>query len=143
MRLEVRVEGTPVPKGSKNARVIPGEKPRAVLWDKNPKGLQEWETAVAEAVRSTGAVFPPDAPLRIDLAFYIARPASVKREFPSVAPDLDKLTRSTWDGIKKGGAIHDDARVVTATQKERYADHSPPGVLIRVTIQPSYREERE
>jgi Holliday junction resolvase RusA-like endonuclease len=68
---------------------------------------QEWETITD--------------PIELCLSFYLPRPKSVKREFPSVKPDLDKLIRSTCDGLKTGGLYTDDALIIAITATKQYA----------------------
>ena len=43
-------------------------------------------------------------------------------EWPAVTPDVDKLCRSTLDGLTQASAIEDDARVVFLTAAKAYVD---------------------
>jgi crossover junction endodeoxyribonuclease RusA len=60
-----------------------------------------------------GAV-PLAGPVSVTLAFRLARPKSapLRVAFPAKRPDLDKLIRSTLDGLKMGGAFRDDSQVI-------------------------------
>ena len=50
-----------------------------------------------------------------------------------MAPDLDKLLRSTCDGITRGRIWKDDARCVTITaMKQHAATMEDTGALIKV-----------
>lgn len=60
-------------------------------------------------------------PVAVRINFYIARPKTVKREHPSVPPDLDKLARAVLDGLD-GIAYADDAQVTQLVVRKRYAD---------------------
>ena len=83
MRFEVF--GIPKPQGSK--RVFNGRVVEAA-----GQGLKVWRRAVCEAVHN----LPDDfefltGPLRVEIDFYLERPASVKRskrEWPIVPPDV-------------------------------------------------------
>ena len=65
-----------------------------------------------EGVQFTG-------PVSVKVRFFLPRPSTVRREYPSVYPDLDKLVRSTLDALNKG-VIDDDSRIVDLDAKKRY-----------------------
>lgn len=135
----IEVYGEPAPQGSKrvyNGRVVEaaGQK------------LKVWRKAIAEACHSVvteehllllGAV-------RVEVDFYLTRPASVKpskRPFPIVPPDLDKVVRGCLDGIGQGlngksgdGLIWgDDSQVTELIARKHYADDREPGAVIKIT----------
>jgi Holliday junction resolvase RusA-like endonuclease len=122
------IVGTPVPQGSKTGKVIKG---RAILYDDNAKVLKPWRklaertAAIAMARRTTLT-----GPLHVTLDFWLPRPASVKRARPSVKPDIDKLTRAIFDAMTAADVWEDDARVVSLTVNEWYADNTPAGVRV-------------
>jgi Holliday junction resolvase RusA-like endonuclease len=60
-------------------------------------------------------------PVEIALIFHLPKPKTVKRDFPSVKPDLDKLVRSTFDGLTTGGLYDDDALVIALSASKIYA----------------------
>jgi Holliday junction resolvase RusA-like endonuclease len=136
MKLEVYVEGTPAPQGSKsigrNRRTG-----RPVLIESS-KAVKPWRAAVVEAVAEvveTRGWEPVDGPATVTVVFYLARPKSVPkwRTRPWVKPDLDKLTRSTLDALTTARALEDDARVVRLVLDKFYAaGATPPGALITV-----------
>lgn len=121
-----RVEGIPVPQGSKKGFVV-GK--RAVLVDDNKNSLKPWRAEIAKAadlgVRFEGAV-------AVSAVFYLPRPKSVKRDLPTVVPDLDKLMRALGDGMKDGGLLRDDSIICDENIKKRYADGCDPGVTVTV-----------
>lgn len=67
----------------------------------------------------------------MDVTFYLKRPKSVKRPFPTTKPDLDKLTRCIGDALT-GFAYADDAQVIAGKQLKLYG----PEPLVSVTIRP-------
>ena len=90
--------GTPIPQGSKKAFVRGG---RVSLVEANP-GLKGWRSSVALEVKRAmlaAEVAPGDAlPMVVELVFVFKRPKSVKRDWMSVKPDVDKLCRAVSNG---------------------------------------------
>ena len=124
----IRVNGTPVPQGSKTARVVGN---RAVMWDSNPM-LKAWRENVAQATWRTMDGNQCDEPVAVTIWFYLDRPKTVKRDRPSVKPDLDKLCRAVLDGITDS-CLADDAQVIELNAAKFYADDSTrPGAMIHV-----------
>lgn len=114
MSFEVFVEGVPVPQGSKSLSRS------GVMYEAN-KGLKPWRLKVAAA--ALWAVGPDvrfmEGPLVLAVAFGMPRPRTVKREHPSVKPDLDKLTRAISDSLT-GVIYKDDAQIVRLDIIELY-----------------------
>jgi crossover junction endodeoxyribonuclease RusA len=79
---------------------------------------------------------PIDSPVELSVIFYLPRPKTATREFPSVMPDLDKLIRSVGDSLTTAGIYVDDSRIVRLTATKVYADHRGPGALIRINTLP-------
>jgi Holliday junction resolvase RusA-like endonuclease len=127
--MTLMVMGTPVPKGSARAFVIPGRgdnKVRAVVVQNNKKALSHWQTQIGNEARyamSHAQVPPPfDGPFMVGVTFMFNRPKSVSvkaRPVPAVKPDLDKLIRAVLDGLT-GILWRDDAQVVSIIAKKRY-----------------------
>jgi Holliday junction resolvase RusA-like endonuclease len=129
--LEIHVTGQPIPQGSKTAAVIGG---RAVMFDSNKK-LKEWRATVTAATRTELIKqrfngFESDQPLVVFVEFHLERPKTVKRLFPAVKPDLDKLVRAVFDGVTDGHAWHDDSQVISVYATKMYS--TTPGALIRI-----------
>lgn len=113
------VLGLPAPQGSHTA-VSRGD--RAIVIeggsDAGRAKHRAWREAVAWTARDIAEPEPHDGPLSLDIEFRLPMPKSrPKRARESgmvphaVRPDLDKLVRSTLDGLTDGGLIADDARV--------------------------------
>lgn len=105
------------------------------------RALGPWREAVrAEAQRAASGV-PFEGAVRVSVKFLLGRPRghtgarglrpSAPR-FPVARPDLDKLLRSTLDGLTMGGLIGDDSQVVTVLAVKEYADGVPVGAEIEV-----------
>jgi crossover junction endodeoxyribonuclease RusA len=118
------VEGLPAPQGSKkhvgNGRMVEAS-----------KYLPAWRKAVEEECKSLFEE-PMDGALEVELWFYLPKPSSISREFPTVMPDVDKLVRGCLDGMTKGGAIVDDSRVVDLHAYKRYSFDGWTGVEVVV-----------
>lgn len=117
------VDGRPIQQGSMryigNGRMIHNKSTELLAW----RGL------IALKAQQAGCV-PINGAISIKLEFRVARPKSVKRALPIVAPDLDKYIRGCLDALT-GVAYIDDSQVVCITASKRYADE--PGVDIEVT----------
>lgn len=125
------VAGVPQQQGSKTGYVVAG---RAVLTDSNKTRLKPWRAAIAEVAAATWAHHPQivDGPVRVEATFVMPRGKTVKRPYPSVIPDLDKLIRALFDGITQAGNVwRDDAQVVQIAIDEVYGE--APGVHVDIT----------
>jgi Holliday junction resolvase RusA-like endonuclease len=143
LALTAVVIGTPAPQGSK--------KPRAIYRGSAAKGTREftgkvavtemskklapWREAVKAAVESAvGLLVLHDrwagvitGPVEVRITFALHRGKSVRRPWPTVTPDQDKLIRSTLDGITMSGAWADDKLAVRFLTEKVYA--GTPGAL--------------
>lgn len=121
-----RVNGTPAPQGSKKGFVVKG---RVVLVESSAK-VKPWRAAVVDAaVEAMNGRPPLDGALDVTITYRLLKPRTVKRDFPTVTPDLDKLARSTHDALKTGGVVADDARFCRMTECKVYGT---PGADITV-----------
>ncbi|MBK3559283.1 RusA family crossover junction endodeoxyribonuclease [Streptomyces sp. MBT56] len=135
--IELDVIGTPAPQGSK--RHVGGG--RMV---ESSKKVKPWRNAIeAEALNHT---FDPWPYVGVAVVFRLKRPKSHYRTgrfadqlksgaplLPAKYPDLDKLCRSTLDGLKAGQAFGDDAQVVILDARKVYAEKAEqPGARIRL-----------
>lgn len=115
------VSGTPAPQGSK-IRTAYGMRDAS-------KALKPWRDAVKAASQEQAEI--TDTVLggfRASLTFRFKRPAKPVRDYPPI--DIDKLCRSTLDGMVSGGIVEDDRHCVYLTAKKEYHEH--PGVIIRI-----------
>jgi Holliday junction resolvase RusA-like endonuclease len=100
------------------------------------KQLPEWRKeivlAAKEAMMASNVWFKTDKPVRVEAVFFLPKPKTVKREFPTVAPDVDKLSRSVLDALTASGVYEDDAQVIELIALKRYSDTA--GVSVRVTV---------
>jgi len=151
LRLVVTVHGRPAPQGSKkyagHRRNAASGRISAVLIEQS-KRVKPWRNLVTAATKAAigdtnEAPFPPlDGPLEAEIVFTVRKPASApkrRRTWPTTrhSGDLDKLLRSTFDGIADAEAIVDDARIIRVTATKTYPSEHPdalpaPGALIRL-----------
>lgn len=126
--------GKPAPQGSK--RFVGVTKTGKGLMRESSDALTPWRNAVVSASLEelkrytvNGVVPEPmDHAIQATFWFTFLRPASAKRSkrpYPSIAPDLSKLVRSTEDGLKDAGIIRDDALIVQTVSRKDYAGEGP------------------
>lgn len=132
----LRVYGLPAPQGSKrhvgNGRMVEASR-KVTPWR---------EAVVGEAQRLGYAGLRFDEPVAVRITFYLPRPSSHRGArglrpsapvWPSKVPDLDKLARSTLDGLVQAAVLSDDARVVILHARKTYDDEQAAGALIHIT----------
>ncbi|MEU9014316.1 RusA family crossover junction endodeoxyribonuclease [Streptomyces sp. NPDC048479] len=155
LRLTIVVHGRPAPQGSKkyagHRRNAASGRISAVLVEQS-KRVKPWRAlvtaATAQAMRA-GHIgrapihFPPlDGPLEAEIVFTVLKPASApkrKQTWPTTrhSGDIDKLIRSTFDGIADAHAVMDDARIIRVTATKTFPSEHPealsePGAIIRL-----------
>lgn len=96
--------------------------------------LRAWRVQVGYGARSRNRpTAPKGQPVDLLVTFSLGRPANhwgtgrnasalkpSAPQYPTVAPDLDKLARAVGDALK-GVAYADDAQIVDLTARKRYA----------------------
>jgi Holliday junction resolvase RusA-like endonuclease len=150
------VDGNPAPQGSKTPIVKQrvGQKPTVVLIE--GRGNQTvrhkaWRAAVKQAAAEAAAGIIPAplcGPLTVNVVYRFqpskVRERQVKESFDRmiprvVSPDIDKLNRSTYDGLTDSGIILDD-RYIWQESTQKVEVEGPPGALIKIwyvpTLQP-------
>jgi len=121
--IEFEVFGRPAPQGSKT--IMRG---RLV---ESSKYLPKWRSAISEAATEAQAESDwfSDQPLEMSVIFTLEKPKSVKREQPTVPPDLDKLARAIGDSCT-GILYNDDAQIVRLTLMKQYGE--PHGAIVKI-----------
>ena len=122
------VFGTPAPQGSKR-HVGNG------IMVESSTLVKPWREAVKYAAIEAREQWPQTrfaGPVRVRLWFWLRRPQSAPKRvlWPTTRPDLDKLIRSTLDGIGEAGVWVDDAQVVNLSAYKQFATDRPPGADI-------------
>lgn len=135
-----RAYGNPRPQGSKrhvgNNRFIEAS-----------AGLKEWREAVARSIFEQQAKNKDfvrfEEPVVVNAVFLMPRPGTVKRLWPSVSPDLDKLQRGLGDAMSiNSELLADDALIVEWQSSKVYVDPHEAGVVVTVAvIQPERLDE--
>lgn len=134
--VRLRVVGVPAPQGSK--RHVGGGR-----MIESSKKVQPWRTAIVNEAHRQGydGLLIDDA-VFFRVTFYLPRPKShcgatgIKPSaprWPTKVPDLDKLLRSTFDGLTQAHVIVDDARIVVTHARKVYADDEATGALIHLS----------
>lgn len=134
--IELEVVGVPAPQGSKTRF-------GKVMVDGTSKAGREKLAAWRDAVRAKARQWveaneasPLAEPLEVSIEFRFAPTKSnPHRHHHQTTPDIDKLVRSTFDSLKLGGLIADDALICTVIATKRYAHpESPLGRTVGATI---------
>jgi Holliday junction resolvase RusA-like endonuclease len=150
------VVGTPAPQGSKRARAIYAGRGQdrqftgKIAQVESSTKVAPWREAVKTAAYQARDGQPPlDGAVLVTVSFYLARPRSHYRTgrnahllrdnapaWPATKPDIDKLLRSTLDGLGEAGIFTDDARVASVSMSKIYAGPQQPldvpGALISI-----------
>ena len=130
--VEFWVSGTPAPEGSVTAFPVKDAatgRTRAVVTHSNKKGLRSWRGDVREAWQRHVGEWDRDAAIHVTILFVMETPKTVRRPYPSVRPDLDKLARAVLDALT-GLAYRDDGQVVSLAVTKSYG--TAPGATIKV-----------
>lgn len=121
-RFVFRVDGHPVPQGSKKYMGHRGGKP--ILLE-SAGGLKSWRENIAWQARSAaiGTSKINEGPVKVKLLFEFHRPKSAPRSRmrPSVRPDIDKLARAALDALT-GVLFRDDSQVVSLSAHKFYTE---------------------
>lgn len=123
--LTMIINGDPAPKGSYRALMIHG-KPRLIPMSKRE---HKWRKIVANACKQSRVKIPPHTPIEAQEIYYLKRPKTVRRNLPTVPPDIDKLQRCLHDGITDSGLWDDDSRLVKVKAEKVYTN-GDSGVII-------------
>ena len=131
----------PAPQGSKKyvgtRRTASGANIPLII-ESSPK-LPAWRKAVSEAVKQamidSGDDSKFEGAVKVEAVFYLTRKRTVTRLYPTVPPDVDKLTRSLLDSIGFGGVWGDDSQVVRLEVSKKYAT-GQAGVAVTISNYP-------
>ncbi len=98
--------------------------------------VKPWREAVVWAARDQcgGVEKMIRGPIAVEVTFFLPKPKSAprSRRYPDKAPDLDKLLRSTFDGLTSAGVWEDDSRVISCYAKKVFCGPvlNVPGCII-------------
>lgn len=122
--------GVPAPQGSKKGYIVNGR----VNMVESSAAVKPWREAVAEAV--SGFDIPPAAPVYVELEFRFTKPRTSKLAFPGRRQgDLDKLARSTNDGLVMSGCLPDDSQIYATHLSKRWTyPDEPAGAYILIAF---------
>lgn len=137
MRLTFTVIGTPAPQGSKRFVGVSKRTGRGIMIESSKK-TRPWRIAVQQAALELGLRI--SGPVSAMLTFTLPKPKSAPKRrttWPDRKPDIDKLLRSTFDGMVEAGTIEDDARIVRLTSAKVFPNEGEdalavPGCVVRI-----------
>lgn len=124
----VVIDGVPEPAGSPKVIRIKGRP--AIVWQQGVKWKRRVVKQTAEQLPDT---LPILGPVRVECVFVMPKPKKPMFQVPATKPDIDKLLRSTLDGLS-GLAYEDDARIIEVYSRVEYqGEEAWTGCRIRVT----------
>jgi Holliday junction resolvase RusA-like endonuclease len=150
----INIVGLPEPKGSMDAFAQPygpacpacGERKRrpAYVTERRNSPSRKWQSRAHWAAKYAWErpALSRNTPVALEILFLLDRPKSVRRDEPTVKPDLDKLARGILDAFT-GVVYEDDAQIVELRIRRRYAESNvdpagrelePPGAIVAVSI---------
>lgn len=74
---------------------------------------------------------PLEGPLAMRTIFYLERPKSVKRLYPTVKPDLSNYLKLIEDAMN-GVVYKDDSQIIFSQEWKLYADNCTPRVIVSI-----------
>ena len=124
---EATILTEPAGKGRPRAAVRDG---KAVIYTPTP--TVEAEMRIRTAVNKTRIFYSAGTPLEMELDFYLRRPKSVKRKWPTVKPDVSNCVKLAEDALE-GFLFDNDSQVVSLRAAKHYAAQGElPRIEIRV-----------
>jgi Holliday junction resolvase RusA-like endonuclease len=103
------------------------------IYEQSSAQLAAWRDAVVFVARVAWHHEQLLGPVHVAITFYLPRPKTSTRMFPTVRPDADKLARAALDACTVAGIWADDAQVVTLYLAKRYAALRGPGAHFSIT----------
>ncbi len=142
------IQGTPVPQGSKNGRVVTNKvtgRQFATVYDQAGKRLKDWRKIIHYTAKQKWTGEPLEGPVRLVVTIYIKRPKNhygtgknadrLKPNAPEhhiTTPDRTKLLRAIEDGLT-GICWKDDSQVVAGECLKLYAPtRDESGCLVEI-----------
>lgn len=109
-----------------------------------PDTAREWKEYIVAACAAKGiTALRLDGPLWLDIAFYLPRPKSRKKEkYVATKPDLDNLAKAVMDALSDAEVWRDDALVVQLTASKIYSNKTGCKVVIREAAESEDSENR-
>lgn len=100
-----------------------------------PSKTRSAEKAIREAIEFTEpTLFTKELPLVVRISFFLTKPSSVRREKPTVRPDLDNYTKLVLDACNKL-LWEDDGQIVELHVSKHYVSAlGYPHIHVRVQV---------
>lgn len=96
----------------------------------SPKPMKAYQDQVVRFLNGAYHGEPIDEPIAIRFVFHLPKPKSVKRDYPTVKPDLTNLTKCTEDCLTKAGVLIDDSVVINLDLWKIYGESGKVGTEI-------------
>ena len=96
----------------------------------SPSDLKSYQEQTVRFLKGAYHYAPIDEPVAIRLVFYLPKPKSVKRDYPTVKPDLTNLSKATEDCLVKAGVLKDDSIVINLDLWKVYGANGKVGTEV-------------
>lgn len=120
------IPGKPLTKGS--WRPVKSKTTGKIFMKSDNKEAPFWQQTIKILVKNKMAGIIWDGPVSLILEYYFLKPKSVKRTYPTVKPDIDKLERLVLDALT-GVVYRDDAQVIKVHHKKLYGEREGISIL--------------
>lgn len=99
-----------------------------------PQRTKDFENRIKSMAQQQYRNGPMKGALSVTVVFFIKKPASVTRDYPTVKPDLDNLEKSLFDALN-GIAYEDDSQIIELSASKKYGEIGGIFVDIRPYLQ--------
>lgn len=86
-----------------------------------PKKTKDFETRIKSMAKEQYRNGAMKGPLSVTIVFFMKRPKTVNRDYPTVKPDVDNLCKATLDALN-GIAYEDDSQIIEINASKKYND---------------------
>ena len=98
----------------------------------SPSNLKTYQDQVVRFLKGAYHKDPIDEPIAIRMMFFLPKPKTVTRDYPTVMPDLSNLLKATEDCLTKAGVLRDDSIVINHECWKFYAENEKVGTEITI-----------
>jgi len=102
-----------------------------------PQRTRDFEKLIKAMAKIQYNGEPLKGALSVTIVFLIKKPKTVKREYPTVKPDVDNLCKSTLDSLN-GIAFDDDSQIIEINASKKYNAFGGIFVDIRPYLQSQF-----
>ena len=84
-----------------------------------PKKTKDFGTTIKEMARNQYRNGPMKGAISVTIVFFMKKPKTVTREYPTIRPDVDNLCKATLDALNDI-AYDDDSQIIEINASKKY-----------------------